>query len=229
MKKTVLALVSALTILATSLQAQDMPLNFGIKVGLVNSGITNLGEVKKATLKDSKNSMFRPWVGTGLFAEYAFHDYVSAGLDVLYAGTGGKLTKEGDSNTAYSIDIHQLSTIPVLKVYPMGCEEDEGILSIHVGPEFTFPLTASAKEKEQDSKDIKEHLNSFRVGLFGGLGYEFPFGLLLELRGSYGLSDVFKKDSKLKTEELEIAADKSTNSWYTNLSLGYNFAKLIIE
>lgn len=218
-----MALASALIIFATSLQAQDMPLNFGIKAGLINSAITNLGEAKKATLKGSENSMFRPWFSTGLFAEYAFHDYMSAGLDLLYAGTGGKLTN------AYSIDTHQLSAIPVLKVYPMGCEEDEGILNLHVGPEFSFPLTAHAKEKDQASKDIKEHLKLFRVGLFGGLGYEFPSGLLLELRGSYGFSDVFKKDSEYKTKELQIDADKSTNSWYTDLSLGYNLAKLIIE
>lgn len=230
MKKTVLALASALTIFATSLQAQDMPLNFGIKLGLVNSAITNLGETQ--TFKDSKNSMFRPRFGTGLFAEYAFHDYVSVGLDVLYAGTGGKLTKEGNTNMTYSINTHQLSAIPMLKIYPMGCEEDEGILNLHVGPELAFPLTAHRKftiGDQEDSEDVKKELNPFRAGIFGGLGYEFPSGILFELRGSYGFSDVFKEDSKCKTEELQIAADKSTKSWYTNLSLGYNLAKLIIE
>lgn len=228
MKRAVLTLVSALAIFANSLHAQDMPLGFGLKAGFINSSIMNLGEAKKP-FGDSENSIIKPWFSGGLYGEYTFHENVGVGLEALYVGTGGKFSKKNakDSDESYSITIHQISAIPTLKVYPMGREE-EGILSIHVGPEVSFPIKASGKEGKGDAKDIKDGISGFGLGAVGGIGYEFPFGLSLEARGSFGFMDVLKKDGDLKNKDLEIADDKGTKSWYVNASLGYNFANLLM-
>ena len=110
----------------------------------------------------------------------------------------------------------------------MGREKEEGILSIHIGPEFSLPLMASGKKGQEDAKDIKEGINAFGLGAVGGVGYEFPFGLLVELRASFRFMDVLKKDDNLKRQELDIAQDKGTKSWYGNASLGYNLANLLM-
>ena len=81
------------------------------------------------------------------------------------------------------------------------------------------------------AKEIKrEEFNPFGLGAIAGVGYEFPFGLELDVRGSYAFTDVFKKDSKFKKETLGITDEKQgTNLWYGNFSVGYNFAVLLGE
>jgi len=229
MKKTVLALASAFTIFATTLvKAQDMPFGFGIKGGGINSVITGLEEAKKP-FGGSETGLLNAGGQVGLFGEYAFHENVGVGLEALYALQGGSFTKKGDKNKSYGISIHQVNIIPLLRIYPMGREEDEDILSLHLGPDFVIPFIGSAQEKGQKAQDIKADLNAFGVGILGGVSYEFAFGLQTELRGSYGFMDVFKEDSNFKTQTLGIAKDKATNSWYTSFNLGYNFARLMMD
>lgn len=227
MKKTVLTLVSALAIFANSLHAQDMPFGFGLKAGFINAGILGLGEATKP-FGDSENSIWKPWLSGGLHGEYAFHENVGVGLEALYVGTGGKFSKKGANDKSYSITIHQISAIPTLRVYPMGREEGEGMLSIHVGPEVSFPIKASGQKENEDAKDIKQGINAFGLGAVAGVGYELPFGLSFEVRGNFGFMDVLKEDDNLKKQELGIAKDKGTKSWYVNASLGYNFANLLM-
>lgn len=226
MKKTALAIISALSICAHSLQAQDNAFSFGVRGGLVNSGILGLDEATKPF--SGNNTIINPWVNLGLYGEYAFHDNVGAGLDIFYtAKRGGFVSKQNKDNN-YTIAIHQISAMPMVKFYPLGREEDEGVLSIHVGGIFSFPMMASGQEKNKDSQSIDGANLSIGMGLSGGGDYEFPFGLLIGLRGGYDFTSVFKEDAVFKTQTLGIPKDKGNPAWHANLQVGYNFAKLLM-
>ena len=231
MKKLGIALASALLIFANGLQAQELPFSFGIKGGFLNPSMTGLDKAKGPWNTESVSQIFNPSLQGGLFAEYAFHDYVGAGFEALYIGAGSRLHEKGKEKNDLKINIQQISLIPLLKLYPMGREVDEGIFSIHLGPEMALlPLTSKYKKGSEQAQDFNDDdLNAFRVDALGGLGYEFPFGLSLEGRFSYGFMDVFKKDSKFKKGTLQIKDDANTNPWYGTFSVGYNFARLLEE
>jgi outer membrane protein W len=211
-----------------------MPFGFGIKGGFLNSNVTGLDKAKGTWADASESPLFNPSYQAGLFGEFAFHDYVGAGLDLMYERMHDSINKKGDDKKTVSFNIQQMSIIPLVKFYPMGRDIDSGILNVHVGPEFILPLMTDASIDDKEAKDLikKDDLNSYNIAAFGGVGYEFPVGLLLEARGSYGFMDVFTKTSPFKTEAkkaLGLAENDSVNPWYVNLSLGYNFARLLEE
>jgi hypothetical protein len=233
MKKIGLALASAFLIVAISnVKAQEMPLSFGIKGGFLNGNFTGLDKGKGSWASDSESPMFNPSFNVGAFGEYAFHDYVGAGLDVTYGMINDGIHQKGNDKKKVSLNIQQLSIIPMVKFYPMGRDIDECILNVHVGPEIILPLTANAEiDDKEDKKFKKDEINSFNIAACGGVGYEFPVGILLEARGSYGFMDVFTDKSNFKTtnEGLQLPKDTAVMPWYLNLSLGYNFARLLEE
>jgi hypothetical protein len=235
MKKVGSALASAFLIfVGFAAQAQEMPFGFGIKAGYLNPALTGL---KGATLGTKGGTvdvdLFNPSFNVGLFGEYAFHDYVGAGLETYYALTGARLSKSENTKEYMTIRIHQASIIPMLKVYPMGRNIDEMIFNIHLGPEVLIPFKASYKYNDKDAADDinKKDLSTINVAGFGGFGVEFPFGLLVELRGSYGFMSTFKKekDNAFRKDVLKVKEDSNQNAWYANLALGYNFARLLEE
>lgn len=232
MKKVGLALASAFLILVGSgVKAQEMPFGFGIKAGYLNPTLTELKDATKPFAGGAvKEDLVNPSFNAGLFGEYAFHDYIGAGIEAYYAMTGARFHKDGGVDDKMVIRIQQINAIPMLKIYPMGRNIDETIFNIHLGPELCMPLKATYKHNEKEETNLdKKELNSFNVAGFGGLGVEFPFGLLLEARGSYGFMGAFTKDSKFKTDTLGLKEDKNNNPWYANVVLGYNFARLLEE
>ena len=225
MKKIVLALASAFTIFANSLQAQGMPLSFGVKVGGVGSMITSLD--KSSIVKDGKSNF--GFGGHGkLFVGYIFHDYVGASLEAGYVGLGSSTSKE---KKEYAISTHNLSIPLMLNIYPLGYESMEGILDIHLGMQGIFPLMAKATDVSKDAmEDSKKHLRSWEIGAIAGIGYEFDFGLKIEGRYNLGFMNIFgdsDEAKKYKDTELGLKDERTTNQ-FVNLTVGYNFAKLLM-
>lgn len=226
MKRMVLALASAFTIFANTLQAQDMPLSFGIKAGGVSSMITNLG--KSTRVQDGKDALGFGGHG-GLFVSYIFHDYVGMSLEAGYVGLGSSTSKEKEE---YAISTHNLSIPLMVNIYPMGYEPTEGILDIHLGMQGIFPLMAKAtKDGDVNKMEDLKHLRSWEIGAIGGIGYEFDFGLKIEGRYNLGFMNIFGDSDEAKNyKDIKLGLkDKSTTNQFANITVGYNLAKLLVE
>jgi Outer membrane protein beta-barrel domain len=191
----------------------------------------------------------------GLTAGYAFHENVGVGVEVLYAGLGGELEiskklpatasdAEKKANKPMGIRMHSHNlVIPVMvKLFPMGCDPDKGILTVDLGVQAAMPLSTALEGKRNGDKDKFEAkeideskiFNPFSMDAIFGIGYEFPeIGLTLEGRYNLGLMDLFKNDADAKTykeDKLDgMANDKNVKNHYVTLSLGYNFARLLMD
>lgn len=219
-------------LLASSVRAQEMPWSFGLKAGILNSQVSGLGKSELFGPDNAQNSLLKLGMHAGMFGSYKFQNNMRAGLELMYAGTGGKLTMKGDAKQSCSLTIHQVSMTPLLHFMPMADEygETEG-LNIHVGPELRFPLMAKAGfnlGQQVGSTPVKDGMSRFGIGAVLGLGYESPLGMLLELRANYSLTDTLKKQGVLMSQ-LKISDDQATKAWGVQLSLGYNFASLLMQ
>ena len=265
-KKTALALGSALMFFAATLNAQEHPWSFGAKLGVsmpFSTGLDKLAPVsgndqRKTTAKASSNL----FLTGGLTAGYAFHKNVGVGLEVLYARLGGKLeiSEELPANTEdkaanpYKLQVlsHNVAVPVMLKLFPMGCDPDRGILTIDLGFQALFPISVDVKHtppqkapdkfsdklekfKDGDGKafDKSAQFTSMTGGLITGLSYEFPeVGLTIETRGYFGMINTLKNDSeakKYRKDKMNLAEDKNIRNNYATFSVGYNFARLLVD
>ncbi len=243
-KKTALALGSALMLFATTftLNAQEQPWSFGVKSGASMSGLQGLGD-KKFGDNNSKATLGVGFSG-GLTAGYAFHENMGVGLEVLYTGLGGE-TKEKLGDTAgkakqFHVRTQNLVVPMMVKFFPMGCDPEEGVLDMHLGFQGEWPLFGATVEKstandadklEDDNSFKKEYLKSVTLSAIVGVGYEFPeIGLTVEGRYSYGFMDIFKDEAGAKGyKEANGLKDKKLVNQFGTVSLGYNFARLLMD
>ena len=126
---------------------------------------------------------------------------------------------------------HYLGLMAALKVYPW-----KHGFNVSVGGRIAAVLTPkgiSYSSNQEDEKfarfewattsETERQMNEKLTGrpdasIGGGLGYEFPFGLNLNLRYHYGLTNV------IRTEINDFNwAEKKTNSHSIELSVGYFF------
>jgi hypothetical protein len=263
-KKTALALGSALIFFATTLNAQEQQWIFGVKTGSSMSWLRGLDELYPAKNKEKKGITYKAsgilFPTVGFTAECAFHENVGVGLELLYAGLGGELgkseklsgtaTAEGGGNSKLeTVRIRSYNlVIPVtVKLFPMGCDPDEGILTVDLGAQAVIPLSVAFEKKGSGDKDKFEavrdiddkeidkskNVNRFTIGAIAGIGYEFPeIGLILEGRYHLGLMNFFKNDAEAKTyrkDKLGMEDGKNVTDHYATLSLGYNFARLLMD
>ena len=246
MRKTVLALSSALMLFATTLKAQvEQPISLGIKAGASSSWLQGLDA--KTFGKNKGEQKMRLFLTGGAYVGYAFHDYVGMTLEVLYgglgAGTSEKLdAKSKDKPKQFRIYSHNLLVPVTIDIFPMGYDPEEGILKFYPGVQFEFPLAVNVEKSKQgkpeeletDSKFKKEdHFNFLTVSLIGGIGYEFPeIGLGRDVRTGWGLTSLFKDDEKGKKyrkDEMDIADNKNVKNLFVTATIGYNFASLLFE
>ncbi|HAN49814.1 MAG TPA: hypothetical protein DCQ08_02230 [Amoebophilaceae bacterium] len=261
--KIVLALGSALMLFATTLNAQEQPWGFGAKVGGSMSWLKGLDELypKKVGNNDLNHDASGKFFVTGGFtAGYAFHENVGVGLELLYARLGGELEtsqklssnatdteKKNNKTRALRIHSHNLAIPVMLKLFPMGCDPDEGILTVDLGVQAVMPIAVTFEKKrsgdnatfetfkDTDDKEIdkNKNVNSFTIDGIAGIGYEFPeIGLTLEGRYHFGFMDFFKDDAESKTyrkDKLGMGYDKNVSNHYATVSLGYNFAGLLMD
>lgn len=262
-KKTVLALGSALMLFATTLNAQEQPWSFGVKAGGSMSWLRGFEEIFPAKIHNvdtERKASGRIFLTGGLTAGYAFHDNVGVGIEVLYAGLGGELevsaklpanaaddAKKANKPTTFRMHSHNLVIPVMLKLFPMGCDPDEGILTVDLGVQAVMPLSVTLEEKgsgdadkfeaikDNDDKDIEKGnlANSFTIDGIAGISYEFPeIGLTLEGRYHLGFMNFLKGDADANTyrkDKLSFEDNKNVKNHYATVSLGYNFARLLMD
>lgn len=92
--------------------------------------------------------------------------------------------------------------VPVmLKVYPLSR------LSVEVGPEFSYLISASPESMKVDDATVKVgDCKGFNLGAGVGVAYEFNFGLMVGARYSMGFTDLGKNLKWKNNNNIQITA-----------------------
>lgn len=96
------------------------------------------------------------------------------------------------------VKLNYISLPIMLKLYPTTA------LSIEVGPEFNYLISASPESLAADGAEVKvEDCKGLAVGVGAGLAYEFKMGLVVGARYSYNFTDM-AKNLKWKNNNIQV-------------------------
>ena len=137
-----------------------------------------------ASITDASGLSNRTGFLIGVFAGVKFSDKLGIQGDLLYSQQGANLDPK-------DINLNYINVPIVLKYYLI-----QGF-NLQAGPQFGFIV------------DDNIEAESFDLAGVLGLGYDFPFGIRIEGRHNFGLTDVFN-------------SDKGKNS-VTSIAIGYSF------
>lgn len=166
--------------------AFSQEIDLGIKAG---ANFANISDVSDFSSKTGFQA--------GIFAGIKFTDKVGIQADMLYSQQGAKF-KFGDFDLTY------INVPIVVKYYLI-----QG-LNIQAGPQFGFIVDDKISV---DLGDVTNDAKAKNFDLSGvvGAGYDFPFGIRLDARYNFGL-----------TEVSEIDGTDGKNSVFS-VALGYSF------
>jgi hypothetical protein len=181
-------LILVLTVLLSS-QAFSQGLDFGIKAG-----------VNFSTLTDATGLDNRTGFVAGLFIGGKLGDTFGIQADLLYSQQGAEFN-------AGNFDLNYINVPIVLKYFVT----DK--FHIHAGPQFGVLIDENAQTVLGTVID-KIGTKDTDVSAVVGAGLDLPFGIRLDGRYSFGLTDV--------PDDFEKGITKGKNSVIT-LSVGYSF------
>ena len=163
-----LAIIVAAFFMSTTVSSQELDL--GIKLGSNFASISNAKEGLST----------RTGIQAGLFAGIKFNDKVGISLDVLYS-------QQGADFNAGAFDLTYVNLPLVLKYFLVSG------LHIQLGPQFGVLIDDSLAEIFDDN--YNEIVESEISGIIG-LGYDLPFGLRIDGRYNFGLTDISKSTAE---------------------------------
>src|SRR5690606_7624763 len=176
-------IVAVITIfIGTTAFSQEIDL--GIKAGANFSNITDASGLSSKT-----------GFQAGIFAGIKFSDKVGIQADLLYSQQGAEFD-------AGKFDLSYVNVPVVLKYYLV-----QG-LNIQAGPQFGFIV--DDKISLDIFGDIADAEKADVSGIVGA-GYDFPFGIRLDARYNFGLTDVSK----------DVDGNNKNNVF--SLAVGYSF------
>jgi len=238
-KKTLMA--GLLACAAFNAQAEVSPFSWGAKIGPSLSSARGSDDTK-VNGKEVSGKFFDTFFGHGgLYAEYAFNDYIGVGLEIGYMKLGGTLTEESQSNTnntpnstppSIGMTSHGIAFPLHLQIYPLGREEESGILKINLGVTSYAPLATTCMQDGNEitlTDQMKKELPIYRGAFHFGAGYEFPFGLAIDAKYAFG----FGPKEKLKLEQnksqsiFQNVALTEFPTQHVTLGIGFNFMSLL--
>ena len=160
--------------------AKAQGIDLGIKAG------ANFANITDASNFESKTGFV-----AGAFLGIKFNDKFAIQPEILYSQQGAKL--EADE-----FNLNYVNVPVIIKYYLV-----QG-LNIQVGPQFGFMVDDNIVDAIGDGIET----NDFDTAGVVGLGYDFPFGVRLDARYNFGLT--------------EIAENAGKNS-VISLALGFSF------
>ena len=195
--KTSIRLIVLFLLISSAAWSQDA--DFGIKAGI------NLANINVQDAEGTYDS--RTGYHAGVFLRSRFSKVaIQPELLLFTQSTDARATLLGD----YKDNFTYLSIPLMLKFYPvMG-------LNFQVGPQFGFLLDGERQFSgiAQGSADIKDYYNGSDISVSVGGGWDFKFGLSMDVRYNIGVKDI---NNAVNGEE--------TKSKVFLVSLGWNFLK----
>lgn len=166
--------------------AFSQSLDLGVKAGANFASISDVTGLKNKT-----------GFQAGIFAGIGFTEKVGIQADLLYSQQGGEF-KGGDFDLTY------VNLPIVLKYYLI-----QG-LNLQAGPQFGF-IVDDKITRVLGNVSEKIKTKDFDLSGVVGAGYDFPFGVRLDARYNFGLTDVTSEEGF-----------KGKNNVFS-LALGYSF------
>ena len=233
MKKTI-TLILAMSVCACITAQQrsssdDLSIfQFGFKAGSVYTSISDLSKVlvSESYYTDYTFENFNEWGFTGgLFLRYKFDQSISAIYsEISYSRLGNRLHYSDINDFEYDfiIKYNYVNLDFWYRVYIFNG------LHLGVGPRLGFNITPGALfytsngedlygpdiRIQQQMRDVLKGRNNFCIGM--STGYDFNFGLSIDARFYYGLSDV------METEVNNFNFIENSNSSLTfQVTVGY--------
>src|ERR1700744_3498332 len=149
-----LALVSAFIILGATSNAVE-PFGFGIKIGAVNNMTKGIDKAK--VIDNNEAGMLNLGFAGIVYGEYAFHENVGGAVEAgYYMGRSATINEKSPGKRVYKIDIQGIKISPMLKYYPMGRQDENGILNLFLGAGLSMPLSGKGQEDDKTATDIKK-------------------------------------------------------------------------
>ncbi|WP_419241328.1 hypothetical protein [Cardinium endosymbiont of Nabis limbatus] len=230
-------------------QAEEVsPFEYGLNAALSVSSAKGYGDDVKFGSKKADSSLIgHPWVAAGLYAEYAFADQVGLGIDLRYMKQGATLKETEENSNANNQSSSSNATKPSISMvshgvngavrlfwYPLGRQEEAGMLKVSVGVAPYIPFKTTCTE---DSKDInlddtkKKEISGFDLGVSGLLGYQFTsIGLGIELKYDWFFMNKLKiEEGKNQTIYSSTAGLKELGLQCATIGINYNLASLFSE
>ena len=193
------AIICALLIIIFS-NAFSQETGFGIKGGV---NLTSLNVEDPEASYDSRTGFH-----AGIFLRGKF-DKVGIQPEILFFTQNGDIRSSvfGTAQESFTY----LSIPLMLKFYPIGG------LNLQVGPQFGFLIDGERKYDTflgSGTQDIKDHYKSSDISVSLGGGYDFGFGLGLDVRYNLGVKDINN-----------AANGEPVKSRVFLISLGWNFIR----
>ncbi|MDN3723420.1 porin family protein [Aequorivita sp. SDUM287046] len=146
-------------------------LDLGIKAGVNFANISDVNDLSSKT-----------GFQAGVFAGIKFSEKIGIQADVLYSQQGAEFD-------AGKFDLNYINVPIVLKYYLV-----QG-LNIQAGPQFGFIIDDDIYTDTFGTNSIEANAEKSEVAAVVGAGYDFPFGVRLDARYNFGLTDVSKTDN----------------------------------
>lgn len=183
MKKLIVAVVA----LFIGTTAFSQSIDLGIKAG-----------ANFANISDASNSSNKTGFQAGIFGGVKFSDKIGIQADLLYSQQGAEF--DGGK-----FDLSYVNVPVVLKYYLI-----QG-LNIQAGPQFGFVVDDKITHEVFGEVVEKSKAEEFDLTAVVGAGYDFPFGIRVDARYNFGLTDISKDEGF-----------KGKNKVFS-LALGYSF------
>jgi hypothetical protein len=224
--------------------SDEKTVNYGMKAGAIYSSISGLETtiLSEANFKNYTLKM-KPRYGwsAGMFLNYRLeHKVLGLQTEITYAQQGSDLlfdNFEKDFNYKMQFDYQFLNIAGLLKVYPWGGSEQNGLngLNVGVGPQLGLnvapqniiytswgpgkrPEFGPDLLQQQQLRNVLKGKTNF--GFTVGLGYEFKnFGLTLDTRYQMAITDAVETQSN----SYNFIENKNTNQTF-QFSVGWDFS-----
>ena len=217
MRKKKSRIVVAIAMLFSMSAANAKRLSYGPKLGANVSFINNLDKIK--LLKRRPRSSRRPQAGLfdivrtafhgGTYVEYACTPRFSTGAEMVYSRVGSVYKK-------YALRLSYVS-IPVWGMFrPTAALPG---LGLYAGPQFDF-LWRATPEKLPILQE--EQMNVVTISLIGGVRHTFGWGLCIDLRYDWGLTNIFDTAAELPKDLKKV----TLTNHCLQLSVGYDLSVL---
>jgi len=199
----------------TSTQAKP---SFGVRVGLLSSGIRGEASTNLDNLLEFANGMITTKNRTGFYAGgYAtipFTGGISLEPGLFYSLKGYELTGSVENKTIGFLGANAKARLQSEYIdIPLVLKANMGGLQLFAGPQFSYLMKANLNTTAgllgfdvlSNDMDVSEKFNRWDIAVTGGIDYKFSNGINISAAYDHGLSKIDKnQNSKAYNQAFKI-------------------------